>query len=403
MPSQVNRIRPIHPFPARMAPEIVWNELSSRRSLRVLDQMAGSGTTLVAAKMHGHTAIGYDRDPLAVLIARSWLANVSPEKIEETATAVIKRARIAVNDLRLRDAYPRGADEETKCFVRYWFDETNRKQLAALSSAIPRVGDSMIRDVLWCAFSRLIITKQAGASLAMDVSHSRPHKTYERAPRKALNDFQNAVRRITRSCPFAAASEGSQAVVSLGDARSLPLPDSDIDLVITSPPYLNAIDYLRGHKFSLIWMGHTIASIRNIRMSNVGTEVAAKPNHANDSTDRIMRQMCNVDGLSQRHAGMLRRYVQDIRQVMAETKRVLRTGGRAVFVIGNCSLRDVFVKNSKCIEALANELGMLITKRRTRLLRQRRRYLPPPQSRRAGKRLGKRLREEVLITLLKTR
>src|SRR6266852_5326655 len=113
MPSQVNRIRPIHPFPARMAPEIVWNELSSRRSLRVLDQMAGSGTTLVVAKMHGHTAIGYDRDPLAVLIARSWLANVSPEKIEETATAVIKRARIAVNDLRLRDAYPRGADEET--------------------------------------------------------------------------------------------------------------------------------------------------------------------------------------------------------------------------------------------------------------------------------------------------
>jgi hypothetical protein len=365
--------------------------------------MAGSGTTLVAAKMRGHTAIGYDRDPLAVLIARSWLANVTPRKIEERATAVTERARVAIKDLRLRDAYPSGADEETKSFVRYWFDETNRKHLAVLSNAISHVRDSMIRDVLWCAFSRLIITKQAGVSLAMDVSHSRPHKTYERAPRKALNDFRKAVRRIVRSCPFATVTESSQAIVKLGDARSLPLPDSDVDLVITSPPYLNAIDYLRGHKFSLVWMGHSIASVRKLRMSNVGTEVVAKPNYTDDSTHRIMRQMCNLDDLSSRHAGMLRRYVEDIRLVMTETKRVLRSGGKAVFVIGNCSLRSVFVKNSKCIEALAGELGLGITKIRTRVLRQKHRYLPPPQARGAGNKLEKRLREEVLITLVKTR
>jgi len=73
--------------------------------------------------------------------------------------------------------------------------------------------------------------------------------------------------------------------------------------------------------------------------------------------------MCKVDRVSQRHAGMLRRYIQDIRQVMAETKRVLRVGGRAIFVIGNCSLRNEFVRNSRCIEAPANELGMVVTKR----------------------------------------
>jgi len=234
----------------------------------------------------------------------------------------------------------------------------------------------------------------------MDVSHSRPHKAYERAPRKALSDFQNAVRRVLLACPFSDASKGADARVNIGDARSLPLPDCDVDLVITSPPYLNAIDYLRGHKFSLVWMGHTVGSIRDIRTTNVGSEVAST-NPEDDAANRIMCKMCNADQLSRRHAGMLRRYIQDIQQVMVETKRVLRVGGRAIFVIGNCSLRNEFVKNSKCIEAIAKDVGLVVTKTRTRVLRQRHRYLPPPQSRHAGRKLKKRLREEVLITLQK--
>jgi hypothetical protein len=77
-------IRPIHPFPARVAPELVWDELPDHTTkLRVLDPMAGSGTTLVTARLRGHEAIGFDRDPLAVLIARAWLTNVEVGKAEE--------------------------------------------------------------------------------------------------------------------------------------------------------------------------------------------------------------------------------------------------------------------------------------------------------------------------------
>ena len=183
----MNRLRPIHPFPARMASEIVWRKLPERGGrLRVLDPMTGSGTTLVTARMRGHEAIGFDRDPLAVLIAGAWASNVDVAATEKKAGEVLSKARARARTITQGEAYPAGASEETKEFVRYWFDITNRKQLAALAESISRTHDQQIKRLLWCAFSRLIITKTSGVSLAMDISHSRPHKSYDKAPSMLL-------------------------------------------------------------------------------------------------------------------------------------------------------------------------------------------------------------------------
>jgi DNA modification methylase len=354
-------IKPIHPFPARMAPELIWDELPdhSPRRLRVLDPMAGSGTTLVTAKLRGHQAIGYDRDPLAVLIARSWLANVKTDDVERKAAKLLAKARSRARDIKIADAYPRSADDETRAFVRYWFDTTNRIQLTVLSESISRLHDASLRDLMWCAFSRLIITKNIGVSLAMDISHSRPHRSYEKAPVNAFDRFERAVYQVIKSSPFSKHDVHHPAgSMDLADARKLPIGNRSVDMVITSPPYLNAIDYLRGHKFSLIWKGHGLEELRRVRTTNVGTECAAKAHKSDAATEYIMEMMCPANRLSKRNAGMLRGYVRDMRAVLSETKRVLRPGGKAVFVVGNCNLRETFVQNSRCIEGLADELGM---------------------------------------------
>jgi hypothetical protein len=90
-----------------------------------------------------------------------------------------------------------------------------------------------------------------------------------------------------------------------------------------------------------------------------------------------------------------------MRAVLSETKRVLRQGKKAVFVVGNCNLRRTFVRNSRCIMSLAGEVGLVVRKTRIRRLPENRRYLPPPASRGAGKALKKRMRQEVILTLSK--
>jgi hypothetical protein len=236
---QVSDIKPIHPFPARMAPSIIWESIPRNGSkLRVLDPMAGSGTTLVSVRAMGHQAIGCDTDPLALLIARSWCSDLNPIQLRYRAELVLERAMRISENLAREQAYPSHVDLETREFLDYWFDDTNRRQLTALARCISRVRNYDEKALLWCALSRLIITKKSGVSLAMDISHSRPHKKYEAAPVRAFDKFLHAVDYIANKAPFRRNNDKApNIIIRQADARALPFESNSVDMVITSPPY----------------------------------------------------------------------------------------------------------------------------------------------------------------------
>ena len=390
---------PIHPFPARMAPGIALEALGEGKvPLRVLDPMAGSGTVLAVARANGHRAIGVDIDPLAVLVAKVWTTTVDEEKVRDKASEVLELARKGFDPLPAGEAYPAGSDDETREFVRYWFDVYARRQLTALSKAISGVRDHDIRDVLWCAFSRLIITKQAGASLAMDLSHSRPHRQFEYAPVKPFNRFRIAVETIVSNCPRAGTGPlGPITLVKQGDARRLEIKSETIDLVLTSPPYLNAIDYMRCSKFSLVWMGHNVNDIRQLRGQSVGAEAASEEASDADWVKLIINDLKLRPKLSCRDRGLLARYVWDMSQALREAARVLKLGGRAVYVVGDSMTRGTFIRNSKIVTVVAQQHGLSLFSRQCRSLPANRRYLPPPNRAVSSTAMDGRMRKEVVL------
>lgn len=389
-----------------MAAAIPWTELCRRAGprLRVLDPMAGSGTTAVVARALGHRAIGFDTDPLAVLLAQAWCADVDPDRLVAHAERVLKRAKAAASIMRDGVAYPEGADSDTKAFIRYWFDKTNRRQLAALAKSIQAVRDADLRTLLWCAFSRLIIVKQAGASLALDLAHSRPHRALGKQTVRPFEAFLDSVGRLIGAAPFRTGTRPAPPAprLSLGDARRLPLTTSSVDVIISSPPYVNGIDYQRTTKFSLVWMGHSISSLRTLRSNNVGTEAAGMGSELEPTLDEAFRSMGAVRKLPAREQAILKRYLRDMNSVVAEMQRVLVPGGRALLVIGDSSIRGVYVRNSAALAVLAETNGLRVATTRRRRLPPNRRYLPPPSASGSGAELRNRMRTEVLLGLTKS-
>src|SRR6202030_29435 len=113
------------------------------------------------------------------------------------------------------------------------------------------------------SLSRIIITKDQGASLDHDVSHSRPHRVMVSSDFDVLPAFERSIRKVRRLLLLA--PPPGNADVRLGDARSLKsIGNGTVDAVLTSPPYLNAIDYIRGHRLSLIWLGYKVSDLREI-------------------------------------------------------------------------------------------------------------------------------------------
>lgn len=394
-------IRPIHPFPARMAPSIIQRQLKSGRSLRVVDPMVGSGTTIVTARLYGHHALGFDTDPLALLIAKAWSSDIDPEHLRGLAARTLDSARVRYRSVTTGTAYPRGANKETRAFIRFWFDPTNRRQLTALAASISSVRNANAQAILWCAFSRMIITKGAGVSLAIDVSHSRPHRAHKIAPVRPFAKFPAALDQVLRGARFSPDHKLPAAEVRCGDARAIPLDDNSVDMVITSPPYLNAIDYLRGHKLSLVWMGHQIDKLRELRSDNIGSErfdgSKATASHR-ITTEKVVRGFADLPERTQR---MLTQYFGDMDRVLAEISRILTQSGNAVIVVGNSTIRGIFINNSRVLTSLARNNGLRLVSARRRPLQENRRYLPPPTHAKAGAMLKSRMNEEVILTFEK--
>jgi hypothetical protein len=370
--------------------------------LRVLDPMSGSGTVLAVARAKGHRAFGIDLDPLAVLLGTVWTGTADAQLVNSTAGAVLRRAKATFRLGASGDAYPAGSDDETRKFIRYWFDDYARRQLASLAAAIRRVQNETMRNVLWCGFSRLIVTKQAGASLAMDLSHSRPHKVFGRAPIKPFKRFISAVQMVASNCHQPIGGKiGPTTVVKCGDARQMGIDNSSIDIVLTSPPYLNGIDYMRCSKFSLVWMGYNISELREIRGASVGAERSSE--EALDAlwVQSVINHLRLKPTLSTHDYAILARYVWDMGQTLAETSRVLRRGGRAVYVVGESMIKGTFIPNSLIVTALGFNHGLVLVSRQSRALPANRRYLPPPQRQKKMAMMDSRLRREVVVVFKK--
>ncbi len=382
-------LSPIHPFPARMAPELARRSLGTiPRGGRVLDPMCGSGTVARASVETGLQCVGVDIDPLAVLMSRAWITRLEPDSIRAAAHKLVETAK-SLSD----GVVERTADPETERFISYWFAPRQEAELARLATVL-RQQCGPVKDTLAVALSRIIVSKEMMASLARDTSHSRPHRVADSNDFDVYAGFLRSARYLaTRLEPDLIKG---QAEIRLGDARTLEgIDDESFDLALTSPPYLNAIDYLRGHRLTLVWLGYEMKPLRQIRSISVGAEKMML--EKDTSVDILSFVLARENSeIGRRYLGWIQRYAYDIDAILFQIRRVVKRSGQLVMVLGNSFIRGAEIDNAGLVEALAEEAGFQLENRHVREIPARRRYLPPPGD--GQNTLDVRMRTETVLT-----
>lgn len=380
----------VHPFPARMAPDLALNkiELLTKRGATVLDPMCGSGTVVRLAAGSKRAAIGVDHDPLAVIITRTachgqWSAGLA-ERADELADRAWRLGG------RLPDWVKK--DQETSEFVSYWFAAQQAADLSRLARVLIKAPRSA--DPLRVAFSRMIVTKERAASLARDTSHSRPHRVADTNDFDVFDEFVKSAKKLDALIDDARPVHRPK--IRRADARSLHfIADSSVALTVTSPPYLNAIDYLRGHRMSLVWMGWTVGALRALRGEAVGVE-RKLDDAAPEVRALVEAAVPEISELPDRWQGIVMRFGHDIDRLARSLSRVTKRKGHLVMVVANSQLKGVTISNAAICAGAVERYGFEMVDETIRPLPARHRYLPPPAT--TSSTLSQRMNEEIVYT-----
>ena len=414
-----------HSFPAKFPPQLPRSFISefTKKGETILDPMVGSGTTILEACLLGRKSIGIDLDPLALLISKVKTTNIEINALIKEFKEVqqIAQAKLS-NKSELTHEMESFFDKETKEFINNWFLLPTQYELFALIQAINTVENEDFRNFFKVAFSSTIITKSGGVSLALDLGHTRPHlakkaispdgtiifgNTDTSTPRYLEKIIRPAFREFEKRCennfksllPPSANFENPS--IQFGNSQSMPIESNTIDLIVTSPPYAsNAIDYMRAHKFSLVWMGYTISDLSQRRKNYIGAEATDGYDLLNlpDYPELIINRVALKDI---KRGKVLRRYYSEMYHVLTEFYRVLKPGNLAVLVVGNTILKGVDTETAFCLSEIGKSLGFAIPAIGVRRLDRNKRMMPAGNFHVEGSQIQQRMHEEYILGFLK--
>lgn len=381
---EAHPLHALHPFAARFPHSLASHFINglTKPGDTVLDPMCGSGITLLEGWQARRSVIGVDLDPLAQRQSRARTTALDPEAVRDSGDAALQRAaRLNAGIGPHSDPLAvlrRSMDTGTLEFLDYWFFDHTQQELAALVLAIRPEPDPDLRNLLEVIFSSIIVTKSGGVSRARDLAHTRPHRVHDKKPRRPIQSFATMLNRAVDAYASTDTSfVGTSRVIS-ADARDLPLDSNAVELIMTSPPYANALDYMRAHKFSLAWLGQAIPNLTRLRAQYIGT--ASHPSRDGvPAADLPATVQAVVDQLASKDAPkarLLHRYFSDMRTAIKEMARVLRPNAAAVIVVAPSTMRGINIPTHECLAELTAHSRLNVIGVAPRTLDRDRRMMP---------------------------
>lgn len=349
----------VHYYKAKFFPRMVRALLNrsvsrlNRANPRILDNFAGSGTTLLEASLPGFESVGLDIDPLSVLIARVKLEALHLDSgllQDEFEKAITLLGNASINDLPLF----RGQATASMIPFPGWLLK-NRRMTSEMAGRLANEmvivqnvvasSDVRVRDLFRVLLSDAITRRIRMRFLGTGVGRFSLIFSSETLPVLFARSLQHYVKVVAAIEWLRDTLELhlAPAQVFKTDARSASEVTGLFDILVASPPYLPASSgresYARARTPSLIALKMAdIAEADTLADEAIGS-MSQTPVDLSGLTAREMEtiQWLRQDNLRGIKAEPVARYFLDMRQSFQTMYRLLSPGALAVMVSGKQS------------------------------------------------------------------
>lgn len=371
-------------YPARFHPRVAQALLSaySNPGDRVLDPFCGSGSILVEALTVGRAAVGRDIDPLAVFASRVKTRTYDLAALSRDIATVfaelerIRPSRAVYETRRFRMGSPETAKRTLRSQglkpppitnIFHWFRPYVVVDLARIADVIRLAPIAEAhRDVLKLAFASSIRASSNADPVPVSGLEVTSHMKRLDAAGRLVDPFANFARRLERILESvwqqnALFDPSLEVSVRRGDATSIASHVRyQVDAVITSPPYHNAVDYHRRHQLELFWLGFVSSQDENRSLRSDYIGKPTRQDHRLLKNIASLPALCRkwhdkMAGTSKARARAFAHYVISMERVFRGLAAKLESGRPAVFVVGHSRWNGDILPTSKLFCELAGD------------------------------------------------
>jgi site-specific DNA-methyltransferase (cytosine-N4-specific) len=392
----------IHEYKGKFNPQIarhLMNRSLVNPGAVILDPFCGSGTVLLEAMHHGCHSIGLDSNPLAPLVANAkvFLLRARPGKIDDfeaIVTSIIEQLReLSTSRRKEVMAFELGLHGTSLEYLKSWFPPRALEKLLEFRLQTRRQLSGNWRQIADVLLSNIVreVSFQDPADLRIRRRKTRPPTSS--IERMLTSSLASTLKRAKAVPYFLRGANLCVARAHCADSRDSTefllkslskIQRRKFDLLITSPPYANALPYVDTSRLSLVLLGlsipqdlkrHEALQVGNREISHGQRESLEKTleNDMVNLPDEISGFVLRLLRLGQTHEigfrkrnmpVLLARYFNSIREVLLETTGLLRPNAFSFWVVGKnrteVNNRWIDIDTPRWIASIGSSLGLLV-------------------------------------------
>ncbi len=362
----------------------------------IFDPFAGCGTVLVQAKLNGYESYGVELNPLLQFIAETKLNSwdVPPEYLIKIYNSLPKDKRASAPSFLRTDRQFRPGVLKNLEIIKGGIEsleEKNRKQIK-------------VKNLLRLAFSSILI-ESSNLKRSPCLGYCKNKIVEDEAPFVLMTQKVHQIAddlKVIRTQYKDFINVKSEVI----PANAMTYQhNKKFDLVITSPPYMNGMDYVINYKIEMSWLGfaNSYEELKKIKdemvvCDNVSKRLIrqfynSKSTYTNDWIESIKFNISkNIEKRGNyRRLDMpyiVHKYFDDMHRAMKNVVLSLNSSGRFILVVGDSLIADVYVPTDLLIAKIGMDMGLKVEK------------IEKARERRSGQIRSYKLRESI-ITLVK--
>lgn len=343
----------LHRFPGKFIPQIpqyIFKTYLHPKS-RVLDPFCGSGTTLVEAILNGRGCVGYDIDPLSILIVKGKIHPLSTSDLLELSER-LGRVPWKTEKTELIPVVSN---------LGHWFSDEAIVQLSSLKSVCLGF-EGAKRNFALVLFSSIIRRVSNADDQTQKTYVSHTHKKTPPLPREL---FPIMLRRaIDKMTAFGkTVTLPTDCEVRLHDSRAS-FADTRFDDVVTSPPYIDSIDYVYNQMLEYFWLLPELGlksqdDFRALRKRPMGMVKSADdlPKIVEERLPEIRKICDKIESQSIKESQAVKTFFRDYAQHVAAVSSAQKKKGVYAAVVASSLIRGQIVPTPDALVAIHESFG----------------------------------------------